>query len=261
MSPNIPSKNHRKTLSRIKQQVTHMIRRMQGKKFVHFLHIGKTGGTVVKHALEKHLMAGPHVICLHPHDFRLRDVPRGELVFFFLRDPISRFASGFYSRQRQGKPRYFTSWSPNERLVFERFVTPNQLAIALSSPDEEEARIANLAMTNIRHFASYWDWFENEKYLAARLSDIFFIGFQNRLNTDFDILKSKLGLPEDVRLSSDEVLAHRNPPGLDTRLTDEAVKNLKRWYARDEEFITFCERIIREHPEIRDDGARRTGAG
>ena len=70
---------------------------------VHFLHIGKTGGTAIKAALK----AYPPAVTLHvhPHRFALADVPRGERVFFFVRDPLSRFVSAFHSRKRRGLPR------------------------------------------------------------------------------------------------------------------------------------------------------------
>ena len=68
---------------------------------LHFLHIGKTGGTAVKHALKPVAAAG-HLM-LHGHDVRLHDVAPGEQVFFFLRDPLSCFVSAFYSRQREGR--------------------------------------------------------------------------------------------------------------------------------------------------------------
>lgn len=76
---------------------------------LHFVHVGKTGGTAIKQALLSHrlayrhernahkLPAGPYGrIHLHKHRFRLGDVPPGDFVFFCVRDPIARFVSGFY---------------------------------------------------------------------------------------------------------------------------------------------------------------------
>ena len=54
---------------------------------------------------------------------------------FFVRDPISRFVSGFNSRLRKGLPKMYFPWAPGEKLAFSRFATPNQLALALSSSD------------------------------------------------------------------------------------------------------------------------------
>ena len=117
---------------------------------VHFLHVGKTGGTAFKHAVR----AAPpplsrYVIHLHPHRVVLRDVPEGERFPFFLRDPVTRFVSGFHSRQREGRPRYRTRWSPEERKAFERFPTPD--ALALSADDgEEDYRFLDLCREILR---------------------------------------------------------------------------------------------------------------
>lgn len=226
-------------------ETIHAIQKAQGKEFVHFLHIGKTGGSAVSFALHKYASYTPYVIHTHTHDVTLRDIPVGEKVIFFLRDPISRFMSGFYSRQRQGQPRIQAAWSPDEQVAFEYFATANQLALALSTTDETELRKAHHAMGSINHVRnSYWDWFESEAYLLSRLSDIFFVGFQENLEHDFEALCVKLGLPEHARLPDDPIQAHRNPSHVSKRLDDEAVENLRRWYCQDFAFIAFIQKTI-----------------
>ena len=165
--------------SKIKKKVSRLYHGLRNKQFIHFLHIGKTAGTAVKHALRPHLIDAHRVILLSGHKVKLRDVPEGEKLFFFLRDPISRFVSGFYSRQRQGQPRIFNPWTPVEAIAFGRFATPNELANALSSKDDELKLAAAHAMKSIGHVkSSYWDWFENEAYFTSRRPDILFVGFQ-----------------------------------------------------------------------------------
>ena len=144
---------------------------------VHFLHVGKTGGTAIKHAIERAGRStargggGPWAVHLHRHGVTLRDVPDGEKFFFFVRDPVSRFVSAFYSRQRQGRPRYKGQWSRRERVAFECFLTPDQLASALDSTNEAERASARAAMTGISHVRdSYWKWFESEDYFLSRLT-------------------------------------------------------------------------------------------
>jgi hypothetical protein len=237
--------NHRGLLAHIKQTGLRVIHEMQGKLFLHFLHIGKTGGTAVKHALTQHSIDSRYAIYLHRHEFRLRDVPMGEQVFFFLRNPISRFISGFYSRQRQGQPRYFSAWKENEKSSFEEFTTPNQLALALSSNDVEKKNRARLAMKTIRHVRdSYWKWFDCEEYFRSRLSDVFFVGRQERLAEDFEILKARLGLPEHLKLPGDDVNAHRTYPQVNKDLDEEAVANLRDWYQDDFRFVALCEDLV-----------------
>lgn len=220
---------------------------------VHFLHVGKTGGTAFKHAVR----AAPpppsrHVIHLHPHRVVLRDVPEGERFLFFLRDPVTRFVSGFYSRQRESRPRYRGKWSPEERVAFERFPTPDALALALSADDREEGMLAEAAMRSIRHVRDgYWKWFESEDYFRSRVRDLFFIGFQETLAGDFEILKSRLGLPARLALPDDAAEAHVAPPGLDRRLRAGAVENLRKWYEEDYRFLDLCREILRRNPWVR----------
>jgi hypothetical protein len=240
-------------MERILNKLTSVTHRMLGKRRVHFLHLGKTGGSAVKDALRDFPERGRYEIILHNHHTKMGDIPGGEGVVFFLREPVSRFVSGFYSRQRQGQPRIFIPWSDEEKLAFERFAAPNDLAVALGSSDVGERNRAQDAMRSIGHVkTSYWDWFQNEAYLRSRLGDLFFIGFQERLDEDFEIVKSKLGLPEDLKLPHDEVRAHRNPTGLDKKLSDEAISNLNEWYKRDFEFIALCKAIIRDRPSLRE---------
>jgi hypothetical protein len=225
----------------LKQRVKGIFRKIFGKKPVHLLHIGKTGGTAVRSALKDHLNAGRYRIVLHGHNTTFRDIPVCERTVFFLRDPLKRFVSGFYSRQRQGQPRYFSAWNENEKSAFEYFQTPDQLACSLSSSDEDEKSRALEAMNSIIHVnTSYWDWFVNKEYCKSRIGDMFFVGFQERLNQDFETLKGRLALPNHVNLPTDDKKSHKNPSSLDTTLSDEAIRNLKAWYSGDYEFIDFC---------------------
>ncbi len=99
-------------------------------------------------------------------------------------------------------------------------------------------------MKTIGHVnSSYWDWFENESYFQSRLSDVFFIGFQENLSVDFEKLKLKLGLPQNVVLPLDDLRAHRNPLGSNVGLEREAIENLRKWYARDYDFLEICRKM------------------
>jgi hypothetical protein len=254
-------------LESFKKKILEVTQKASKKKCIHFLHIGKTGGTAVVHALnQRHLCVQSRwvrwnapdlyrlnrpsenkllTVYVHPHNESLRDVPDGEKVFFFLRDPISRFISGFYSRQRQGQPRYNSPWSRHEKIAYQRFRTINQLALALSSTDATEKAMAEKAMQSIQHVRdSYWKWFRGEEYFMSRLADIFFVGFQENLAQDFGILKSKLNLPNDVELPTDDVLAHKNPLDVDKTLDDKAMANLKQWYKDEYRFISLCKEVL-----------------
>jgi hypothetical protein len=232
--------------ARVRQQARRMLHKLRGKRIAHFLHIGKTGGSAIKEALEQcRAEPGPYVIELHSHAVHLNHVPRGDKVFFFVRDPISRFVSGFYSRYRQGQPRYHVPWNDRERPIFERFHTPNQLALALSSDDAGERALAETAMRTIRHVkSSYWDWFRDADYFRSRQSDILFIGHQDRLREDFALLKEMLGVPADLELPEDDLRAHRNPSGVDKTIDETASANLRTWYQKDYDFLALCESLM-----------------
>jgi len=207
-------------------------RRVTTKPRAHFLHVNKTGGSAITNALRPLELAGSHHLVFKKKR-TLRDIPEGEWFFFGVRDPISRFISGFYSRQLQGgigRPR---PWRVEEAPVFNRFTTPNELAEALfSDPAAEDA------MGAIRHFRSYWSWFRDEDYLLRRSDRLLMVLFQEQLDDDFALLTQHLGL--NASLPTDDLTAHRNPATVDLRLTDAAVVNLRRWYQRDYDFVDLC---------------------
>lgn len=215
--------------------------RSQAKTIVHILHIGKTGGTAVKEALRLYRDTSCYRIELHGHRFRLCDVPEGDKVVFFLRDPISRFVSAFYSRKREGRPHYYIPWTPGERRAFAIFETPNELALGLTSSDHKHREEAIRAMREIRHVKFFQlDWFDSEEYLLSRLEDVMLMGVLERLADTFERLKLLLDLPAHLSLPSDPVRAHKNPGGMDTRLSVEAISNLEEWYARDRSLYALC---------------------
>lgn len=219
---------------------------------VHMLHIGKTGGTALMAALREAPPSGSRVL-FHKHYFRLADVPVGEKCFFVVRDPVTRFVSGFFSRQRHGRPRYNTSWNEGEEQAFARFATPNALALALSSRDSALRQTAEAAMGNIAHVRDHLHhWLRNEAYLRERRADVLFVGSQERLGSDVGALSDLLACRID--LPADDVASHRNPAHLDRKLDEEAVANLRSWYRSDYALL----RLLREwFPRLPDyEGAR-----
>lgn len=211
---------------------------------LHVLHPGKTGGTAVKHALLEHERASAYRLLLHGHDVTLADVPVGEQFMFIVRDPLARFVSAFNGRLRKGRPRYHYPWRPHERVAFERFRTPDELGAALSAESRRTRVQAEQAMHGIAHVnTSYWYWFGDPGAFRARLPDLFFIAFQERLDDDFELVKERLGLPAEARLPEDETLAHRTPPGFPRELGDVARLNLERWYERDFAFFELCREL------------------
>ncbi len=211
---------------------------------VHVLHVGKTGGTALNHVLAEHQVVSRYRLCFRGHDVPLADVPVGNRFMFLIRDPLGRFVSAFNSRLREGRPRYYYPWREEERRAFAIFKTPDQLATALSAADDAERERAERAMEGIAHLNTpYSFWFGDETQFQARLTDVFFIGVQDRLDEDFELLKRKLALPPEARLPTDETVAHRMPVGLATELSDVAQANLERWYENDIAFFRLCREL------------------
>lgn len=223
--------------------------KLSGKRIVHLLHIGKTGGTAVAQALHAHSRTPTHVILKEGHRIQLRHVPPGEQIVFFLRDPITRFISGFYSRRRMGWPRYQGQWTPAESEAFSRFETPDAVGRALGSANVHERHGAEQAMRGIYHVQShYWDWFDNEATFRSRQRDVLFVGRQERLADDFRVLTRLLHLPDAVQLPDDDVKSHRGALDDDKRMSAAAVGALRDWYREDYGFIKLCEGAVGLRP-------------
>lgn len=218
--------------------------RKQGKQVIHFLHQRKTGGTALKHALADHRATESHIIEYHQHDVTLNMIPVGDKFFFFVRDPIIRFISGFNSRKRLGYPASYRPWREKEKFVFAHFDTPNQLALSLSATDSVVRSNAEKAMKSIDHIKySHWDCFHDEEYFRSRFEDILFIGFQEQFSDDVKILGKLLGLGGQISLPSDPDIANRAPIRIGSQLDEQAYKNLQSWYTRDIYFIELCREI------------------
>jgi len=214
---------------------------------VHFIHIGKTGGTAIKHALRPlrgtETPFGP--IAIHKgHQFSLADVPPGEFAIFCMRDPIALFVSAFDSRLRKGQPTFFFEWTPAEAEAFARFPTAQELALALATDDPEVRPHAEAAMREIRHLRGIRRALGTTRDVIARRKQIAYLGRQETLDADWQRLRAALELPDDVELPNDPKKAHRRdrsdaPPPLD----EAARAALRRWYWREYEMLRVCERL------------------
>jgi hypothetical protein len=205
--------------------------------------VGKTGGTALGQALVEHAGSSAYELVFGGHEARLADVPVGDKAMFVVRDPLTRFVSAFNGRLREDRPRYHYPWTDEERIAFNTFATPDELATALSARRRRRKQ-AERAMRGIGHLNTpYSYWVGDEAAFRARVPDLFFIAFQERLDDDFELLKRKLGLPAEARLPSDETAAHRAPAGSPTHLGDVARANLERWFARDLAFVELCHEL------------------
>ena len=184
---------------------------------------------------------------LHRHRTKMKDI-FGELstggyqVLFLIRDPVSRFRSGFNSRLRMGRPRYNSPWRPNEKVAFERFKTSDELASALDAGDAETRRAAEFAMNSIQHVRNRQsEWLVSPEYLEKHRDRIFYIGLQETFEDDVRAILRKLGV-DDTLPEMDERTRHATPAGYDMSLSERAVANLRKWYADDYAIYDWCVR-------------------
>ena len=234
-------------MTKIIRRFKDFVYKISGVEKVHFIHLGKTGGTAIKYAIGQfdqknklNKFIYKKIIFHHPHEITLKDIPDGERFFFSVRDPIKRFLSAFYAAKRQDVPRYKSPWSEGERKAFSFFETPNDLAKSLSSQQVELRERAEAAMKSIRHIkTTYWFWFEDKDYFLKRKDDLLMVLQQESLKEDFARLKNKMGLPNKLRLPEDKTIAHSGDSNEDRSLEEISIQNLKRWYAGDYEFLEF----------------------
>ncbi len=233
---------HARTVGRLRREADDA--RREGLRVVHMLHIGKTGGTAVKAVLLGQSPPGTRLM-LHHHGVSLADLPADDDVFFFLRDPVTRFVSGFESRRREGRPAHYHPWSPAERAAFGRFPSAEALALALGASDPVERTRAAKAMNGITHVRSRLaDWLVDEDLVRARRERIVFVGWQESLDVDFARLVELLGLAPGTKLPRDEAAAHRAPERATAReLSIAAAAPIRAWYAGDYRFIDLLVKL------------------
>lgn len=238
--------------------------RLRRQRVIHVIHIGKTGGLAIKEAIRGDIRGVRSVyqdvapgtrIMTHSHHITLRHIPRGDDVVVILRDPVSRFVSGFNSRLRQGLPKHFNAWTTEEARAFERFRTPDELAVALSADDPELRAQARDAMNGIGHVRTHLsDWLGSPELLRSRRGDLLLVGWQETLADDFERLRALIGLPPERRLPADPRIAHQAPADQSRRLSEVAVRNLRAWYRQDDELIDAMARMgLTERPPVRPD--------
>lgn len=225
-------------MKNLKLKILILYAKFTGRKIVHYLHIGKTAGSALRLSIGKKRISKKFIYIFHGHDFTLKNVPENDLFVFFLRDPISRYVSGFYSRKRKGRPLYNNPWHPEEEIAFNYFSNPNSLAEALSSSDIEIADRAMDAMLSIHHVkTTFKDWLISDKYFNSRMDSLFYLGFVESFDSDFNTFCNKLEL-RNFHLNTSSKSAHKSPKDEDRHLSELAISNLTNWYKWDIDFYT-----------------------
>ena len=197
----------------------------RGCRKLHYIHVGKSGGTslifwtrrVLHHAPPVLLPRGEPALELHPHSFVLGDAAEpGDCYAFFVRDPVERWVSGYYSHYRKmlnqpqklgkkGKDRKQKLWA------LKRFEDVNKLGEALSSHDNGERRDALKVHKILGHCRQGYAYYLPR--LHELIEKVAFVGVTHQLDTDFVALMDLAGLPtpEGGVVAAGWTAAHTDP--------------------------------------------------
>lgn len=211
---------------------------------IHFLHIGKNAGTQIKRMSDAINERSPdRPIVTHTHDFFLKHLPPRARYFFSLREPVSRFKSGFYSQKHHGRPAFDVPWTRDEEITFREFEHANDLAESLFAEGELGMK-AWAAINSIRHTAQHQsDWF----YLRGnflQLTPPVWIIRQEHFDADLEVFLRRAGYDvalEDLVSRPDPKASNRNDYSDIPPISEKGVDNLRRWYAQDFELYRACE--------------------
>jgi len=216
---------------------------------IFFLHIGKNAGTQIRNLCEQVQSNGEAEFVRVRHGDKFAALPKGARYFFSVRDPITRFKSGFYSRKRKGAPRLYNEWSSHEAEAFARFEHANDLAESLFDGNEL-GHLAWAAAQSISHTAMQQsDWFTQSGYALDQHPPLWIIR-QEHFDDDFAIFLEKAGIASrlsDLDIAFDSKRAHSTDYSEIPALSSKALTNLKRWYARDFAFYNLCEAWIAQN--------------
>ena len=204
------------------------------KEPVHFLHIGKTGGTSIINQLIllNEIPDCPHHFHFYNHQVKLRHLPLDQKYFFAVRDPVDRFVSGFYSTKHKNKG---MPWTQAETTAFDNFSDANSLAESLFS-NSLIGLAAHDAMKSIKHVADFQiDWITSASMLTAH-QPIAVLN-QKTLEHDFNQLLKKLNMQSVALPTQNTATDHASV------LSDRAIENIKIWYQRDIKFIEYITQL------------------
>ena len=208
------------------------------------LHIGKTGGSYLRSILKHNEARWTLPLHLLGHGATLKGTAKrfgaDRQLAFVVRDPLVRFSSAFYSRQRQGRPTYQSQWSAEEAAAFLWFETAEELALALASKNEREKSAALFAFNAIQHLKGDLRHYLGgvETLLAARDNIAVCVDLPD-LDAHLPKIMACLGVPDYVMPPNPET---HNSPNQIPNLSPRAEAALRAHWAEEFElYETACD--------------------
>jgi len=188
---------------------------IRSKKPLHFLHLGKTGGTTIRSAvgdrsLGKFRMRDKIFWKYYPKVVFHYDVPQAfqklPNLFFFIRDPIARYKSGFeYSKRiliSNEKTMHNESFAADPATrkqlenLFEQFSSFEEWISCLSkTEDNDKHDFATRLKEAIPHLRmDYTYYFKDLQNVRKHSSKVIFIGRQETFTDDIKALYNLIGI-------------------------------------------------------------------
>ncbi len=209
-----------------------------------FFHLGKTGGGSVRQFLRPIRTSWAGV----GHDGTLDDIATrwpGTPIVFFVRDPVTRFVSGFnnYRRGVVHKPLGKVP-SQIELIAYTVFPTANHLAEALTSDDERMRSAAEWAMGSLGFLTNHLTHNLGSPATVDRhLANIALIGLFEEFADSVEAMRTALHLPDSLRLPDDESRAHRGLSHVPSALSPAGRAAIAHWYRDDIALYDHCRAI------------------
>lgn len=220
---------------------------------MHFLHVGKAGGTQLRaRLLDMERDGARYHFVLQAHETTVGNLPRSHNYVINIRHPVSRFYSAFYFRKFPGptsRPQ-----SPDEKKVFEQFESANDLAESLE-PGHHRYHFAEWGVKRIKHLNQpLFFWFtgsyeRNSEIAALALRQLrqkppAAVICQHHLETDLERFCAFVAPGHQLRISRDPRAAlntdYRHAPFL----SKKAMKNLVNFFWEEillwEELRSIC---------------------
>lgn len=233
--------------------VVPFLARLHGKEVIYLLHVNKAAGTSLLAAIGELSWTSQRGFLIPlPHRFGIRDIPERYKVACFVRNPASRFDSGFEHTQKGGFPAYNFILSAEEEMVFRNFPSFQELIDATNSSDPEKRVLSESAWSTLFHLRmNYRHYFGDIEYLRSQLHRIVFVGEQEDFAEDWKRFFKKF-YGKEVPLEEKNVLAkHREVlPGY-----REAIERI-----HPDEFLLY-EEVLRRKAQLLEEELRSEEVG
>jgi hypothetical protein len=209
-----------------------------------YIHIGKTGGTLIREVLRSLPPEHRRRFRFHGHDVTLPqalEADPGMPVFFSVRRPETLFVSAFNSRRREGRPTYERPHNRQERIAFGLFDTPNELAESLSAAEPHLRACAEFSMLAINHVRKGLRWYLRDVETLERHRDsIAFVLLQERLEADLREFTERIGVPLEAATVSPAERLHVATAEDEQELSEAGLANIREWYRPHQEIYDWC---------------------